>query len=141
MSTEENKKLFFHYQDALRSNNPDDLKAVLALDFVGHDLPPGLPPGPEGLILFRKKANQAFPDQRIEAMEDLIAVDDRVVARFSMTQTHRGEFMGIAPTGKQVTIELIEIDRIENGRIAERWAKLDWLNVLRQLDATHVPQG
>src|SRR5689334_12209801 len=106
MSTEENKELFFRYQDALRSNNPDDLKAVLAPDFVGHDLPPGLPPGPEGLILFRKKANQAFPDQKIEEMEDLIAVDDKVVARFTMTQTHKGEFMGLAATGKTVTIEL-----------------------------------
>jgi len=141
MSTEENKALFFRYQDALRSKNPEDLKTVLAPDFVGHDLPPGLPPGPEGLILFRKKANQAFPDQKIEMMEDLIAVDARVVARFSMTQTHQGEFMGIAPTGNPITIELIEIDRIENGRIAERWAKLDWLNVLRQLGATHIPQG
>ncbi len=140
MSTEENKALFFRYQDALRSNNPDELKAVLAPDFVGHDLPPGLPPGPEGLILFRKKANQAFPDQKME-VEDLMIVDDRVVARFTLTQTHQGEFMGIAATGKPVTLELIEIDRIENGKIAERWAKLDFLSLLRQLGATHIPQG
>ena len=53
MSPEENKALFFRYQDALRANNPDELRAVLAPDFVGHDLPPGLPQGPEGLILFR----------------------------------------------------------------------------------------
>jgi hypothetical protein len=44
MSTEENKALFLRYQDALLAKNPDDLKAVLAADFVGHDLPPGLPP-------------------------------------------------------------------------------------------------
>ena len=125
MSPEGNKALFFRYQDALRARNSDELRAVLAPDFVGHDLPPGLPPGPEGLILFRKRANQAFPDQKIVAMEELIAADDRVVARFTTTQTHQGEFMGIAATGKPFTIELIEIDRIENGRIAERWAKLD----------------
>ena len=117
-----------------------DLKAVLAPDFVGHDLPPGLPPGPESLILFRKKVNEVFPDQKI-VVEDLIAVDDRVVARLTMTQTHQAEFMGIPATGKPVVIELIEIDRIENGKIAERWAKLDWLNVLRQLGATQIPQG
>lgn len=90
MSPEENKALFFRYQDALRARNPDDLRAVLAPDFVGHDLPPGLPPGPEGLILFRTKANQAFPNQKIVAIEELLAVDDRVVARFIMTQTHQG---------------------------------------------------
>jgi steroid delta-isomerase-like uncharacterized protein len=140
MSTEENKALFFRYQDALRAQNPDELKAVLAPDFVGHDLPPGLPAGPEGLILFRKKANQAFPDQKME-VEDLMAFDDRVVARVTLTQTHQGEFMGIAATGKPVTLELIEIDRIENGRIAERWAKLDFLSLLKQLGVTHIPQG
>lgn len=58
-----------------------------------------------------------------------------------MTQTHQAEFMGIPATGKPVAIELIEIDRIENGKIAERWAKLDWLHVLRQLGATQIPQG
>jgi steroid delta-isomerase-like uncharacterized protein len=140
MSTEENKALFFRYQDALRAKNPDELKAVLAPDFVGHDLPQGLPGGPEGLILFRKKANQAFPNQQME-VEDLMAVDDRVVARITLSQTHQGEFMGIAATGKAVTLELIEIDRIEYGRIAERWAKLDFLSLLRQIGATHIPQG
>ena len=122
MSTEENKALFFRYQDALRSKNPDDLKAVLAPDFVGHDLPPGLPPGPEGLILFRMKVNEVFPDQKM-VVEDLMAVDDRVIARFTLTQTHQGEYMGIAATWKPVTLELIEIDRMANGKIAERWAR------------------
>ena len=140
MSTEENKALFLQYQDALRAKNPDDLMAVLAPDFVGHDLPPGLPPGPESIILFRTKVNETFPDQKM-VVEDLMAVDDRVIARLTLTQTHQGEYMGIPATGKPVAIELIEIDRIENGRIAERWAKLDWLNVLRQLGATQIPQG
>ena len=140
MSTEENKTLFLHYQDALRSKNPDDLKAVLAPDFVGHDLPPGLPPGPEGLILFRMKVNEVFADQKM-VVEDLMAVDDRVIARFTLTQTHQGEYMGIAATGKPVTLELIEIDRMANGKIAERWARLDFLSLLRQLGATQIPQG
>ena len=140
MSTDENKTLFFHYQDALRSKNPDDLKAVLAPDFVGHDLPSGLPPGPEGLILFRMKVNEVFPDQKM-VVEDLMAVDDRVIARFTLTQTHQGEYMGIAATGKPVTLELIEIDRMANGKIAERWARLDFLSLLRQLGATQIPQG
>jgi steroid delta-isomerase-like uncharacterized protein len=140
MSTEENKALFLRYQDALRAKNPDDLNAVLAPDFVGHDLPPGLPPGPEGLILYRTKVNQAFPDQQV-VVEDLLAVDDRVVARLTLTQTHQGEYMGIAGTGKPITIGLIEIDRIANGKIAERWAQLDFLSFLRQLGATHIPQG
>jgi predicted ester cyclase len=140
MSPEENKALFFRDLDALRAKNPDELKAVLAPDFVGHDLPPGLPPGPEGLILFRTKVNEAFPDQQM-VVEDLLAVDDRVIARLTLTQTHQGEYMGIVATGKPVTLELIEIDRIANGQIAERWAQVNFLHLLRQPGATHLPPG
>jgi predicted ester cyclase len=140
MSTEENKALLLRYQDALRAKNSHDLKAVLAPDFVGHDLPPGLPAGPAGLIFYRTKVNEAFPDQKI-VVEDLLTVDDRVVARLTITQTHQGEYMGIAGTVKSITIELIEIDRIENGKIAERWAKLDFLSFLRQLGVTQIPQS
>ena len=140
MSTEENKALFLRYQDALRAKNPDDLRAVLTADFIGHDLPPGFPPGPESLIRYRTKVNESFPDQKI-VVEDLLAVDDRVVARLTMTQTHQGEYMGIAGTGKSITVELIEIARIENGKVAERWAKLDFLSFLRQLGVTQIPQN
>ncbi len=57
LTTEENMVLFLRYQDTLRAKDPDDLKVVLAPDFVDHNLPPGLPPGPEGLILYRTKVN------------------------------------------------------------------------------------
>jgi predicted ester cyclase len=118
MSTEENKALFLRYQDALRAKNSEDLLDVLTPDFVGHDLPSGFPPGPESLISFRKKVNEAFPDQQM-IVEDLMVVEDKVIARLTLTQTHQSEYMGVAATGKPVTLELIEIDRIENGKIAE----------------------
>jgi predicted ester cyclase len=84
--------------------------------------------------------NEAFPDQKI-VVEDLIAVADRVVARLTLIQTQQEEYMGIAATGKSITVELIEIARIENGKIAERWAQLDFLSFLRQLGVTQIPQS
>jgi steroid delta-isomerase-like uncharacterized protein len=76
----------------------------------------------------------AFPDGRSQ-IEDLIAEGDRVVARWTDGGTQHGEWMGIAPTGKRVTITGIDIYRIEQGKIAEYWCSEDELGLLRQLGA------
>lgn len=133
MAVDENKSVYHRYIAALFGGDVDALDAVLSPDFVGHDLPPDLPRGPESLKRFRAMVNAAFPDQTCY-LEDLIAEDDRVVGRLMLIGTHRGEFMGIRPTGKQVTSHLIEIVRIEAGRIVERWVQRDRLGELQQLN-------
>jgi steroid delta-isomerase-like uncharacterized protein len=79
----------------------------------------------------------AFPDSH-HTIEDLIAEGDRVVTRFTWTGTHRGEFLGIAATGRPISIGGIWIHRLADGRIVEgrEWGHLDWLGVLQQLGAT-----
>jgi steroid delta-isomerase-like uncharacterized protein len=74
----------------------------------------------------------AFPDLRLR-VEDQLAEGDRVVTRWSFTGTHQGTFMGIAPTGKQVTVSGIVIDRIVSGKIVEEWVEWDSLRMMRQL--------
>ncbi|MGP3932098.1 ester cyclase [Nonomuraea sp. KM88] len=78
--------------------------------------------------------HRAFPDLHVE-VEDVIAEGDRVVTRNTVTGTHRGEYMGVAPTGKSVTYNEIIIARFADGRIAETWAVVDILSVMRQLGA------
>jgi steroid delta-isomerase-like uncharacterized protein len=80
------------------------------------------------------RLHRAYPDLHI-TIEDLIAEGDKVVSRNSVTGTHRGEYMGIAPTGKSVTYDEIFIFRFLNGRIAETWGVVDVLSQLRQLGA------
>jgi steroid delta-isomerase-like uncharacterized protein len=75
---------------------------------------------------------RAFPDLRI-AVEDLIAEEDKVVARHTVTGTHLGEYMGVPPTGRFVTYDEIFICRFVGGRIAETWGVVDVLSQLRQL--------
>lgn len=77
----------------------------------------------------------AYPDLRIE-VQDLIAEGDRVVARNTVTGTHRGEHMGIAPTGVAVTYDEIFIVRFDGGRIVQTWGVVDVAGQLRQLGAT-----
>jgi steroid delta-isomerase-like uncharacterized protein len=74
----------------------------------------------------------AFPDLRVE-INDLIAEGDKVVARNTVTGTHRGEFMGIPPTGRRVAYDEIFVVRFADGRIAETWGVVDLASLMRQL--------
>ena len=75
---------------------------------------------------------RAFPDLRV-TVEDVIAEGDKVVARNTVTGTHRGEYMGLQATGKSVTYNEIFIARFAGGRIAETWGVVDVLSQMRQL--------
>jgi predicted ester cyclase len=114
VSVSANKELYVRYQEALGTKDPAALDAaideVVAPDFVGHDLPPGLPPGTAGLKEIRRRVHAAFPDQRA-VVEDMIEEGDRVAGRLSVTMTHLGEFQGIAATAQRITIEFVDIVR------------------------------
>jgi steroid delta-isomerase-like uncharacterized protein len=79
----------------------------------------------------------AFPDFH-RSMEDIIAEGDKVVARYTATGTHQGEFMGIPATGKRVTFGWITIYRIAAGKVAEEWLLFDQLSLLRQIGAMRL---
>ena len=88
-----------------------------------------------GIRDFRRYARHvwlAFPDF-YNKIEELIGEADRVVARLTYTGTHRGELMGIAPTGRAVRYEGAAWFRIEGGRIAELWVAADRLALLEQI--------
>lgn len=78
--------------------------------------------------------HQGFPDLHITA-EDLIEEGDKLVARQTVTGTHKGEFMGLPPTGKPVTYNEVFILHFANGRVAELWGVVDSLSLMKQLGA------
>jgi hypothetical protein len=82
--------------------------------------------------------HRAFPDLHI-TVEDVIAEDDKVVGRNTVTGTHQGEYMGLAPTGRSVIYSEIFVFRFADGRIAETWGVVDVLSQLRQLGALPAP--
>jgi predicted ester cyclase len=75
---------------------------------------------------------QVFPDYTLEA-HDFIAEGDKVVLRATVHGVHRGELMGIAPTGRQIAIPLIIIYRLDGGRIVEHWMQADQAGMMQQL--------
>jgi predicted ester cyclase len=66
---------------------------------------------------------------------------DKVVTRVTFRGTHKGELMGIPPTGKTVTMSLIDIHRMEGGQIAERWGESDAMGMMQQLGVAPPPPG
>jgi predicted ester cyclase len=81
---------------------------------------------------------QGFPDV-ISTVEDLIAEGDKVVARWRSRATHQGEYMGIAPSGKEVQFSGISIYRIEGNKIVQSWTVEDELGLMRQIGAIPEP--
>jgi steroid delta-isomerase-like uncharacterized protein len=80
---------------------------------------------------------QAFPDLHL-AVDHMIAEGDKVVVRNTVTGTHRGEYMGLPPTGMPVAYDEIFIFRFANGRVAESWGVVDMLSQMKQLGVIAV---
>lgn len=98
---------------------------------------PQLPPGPEGVRMIATMFRSAFPDFHM-TIEDLIAEEDIVVARFTQGGTHQGTFMGGAPTGRSVQFTEIGILRVAGGQVVESWYETDMLGLYQQVGL--IPQ-
>jgi steroid delta-isomerase-like uncharacterized protein len=135
MSVEENKQLIRRfYDDIVNAGRLEAVDELVAEGFVEHENFPGLEGGREGLRQFVVMLHTAFPDIRID-VHDILADGDRIAVRSSMRGTHRGDFMGIAPTGKVVDVPMMDVIRIENGMAAEHWGVTDTAAMMQQLGA------
>jgi steroid delta-isomerase-like uncharacterized protein len=108
---------------------------ILADDFVDRSPFPGVSPDREGVKRFFGALRAAFPDLHAE-IHDQLAEGDLVATRKTFHGTHRGEFLGLAPTGQPVAFDVIDFVRMEkNGRIAEHWNVVDLMGLMQQLGA------
>jgi steroid delta-isomerase-like uncharacterized protein len=114
------------------------LEELLDPGFVDHDPLPGQSPDREGHKQILAAFRSAFPDLNVTT-EDMVAEGDKVVTRWTARGTHQGELLGIAPTGREVRIKGIDVLRIAEGRIVERWAEYNDLEVMQQLGAIPEP--
>jgi steroid delta-isomerase-like uncharacterized protein len=135
-----NKQIVEEFITALFTDG--DLTAVdryLDPDFINHDPPlPGAPDGPDGMRQAAELFRQAFPDWRSD-VQHMIAEDDLVAEHFIAHGTHRGSMMGETPTGHDVVLRGVNIFRIADGKIVERWGRLNDLGLLQQLGLAQRP--
>jgi steroid delta-isomerase-like uncharacterized protein len=138
--SEVNKALIQRFvEEAFNKGNVDVADEVYASTFIAHD--PTIPEGqgsPEQVKQFVNTYLSAFPDGHT-TVEDLISDGEKVAYRWTFRGTHQGELMGIPPTGKQVTITGITINRLSGGKVEEQWNNFDQLGMLQQLGAAPAP--
>jgi predicted ester cyclase len=82
----------------------------------------------------------AFPDNHF-TIEDMVAEGDKIVWRYSATGPHKGDFMGVSASGKQVTTSGIVISRVVNGKLQKDWECADELGLMQQLGVVQLPQA
>ncbi len=132
MSIEENKNIIRRYQEAYNNNELDTLDEVVAVNVLTPKIMPGIPSGLEGAKAVHQRSLLGMPDFHTR-IDDLVAEDDKVVARVTMTGTHTGDFWGFPATGNKVTFTGIYIARIENGKIVEHWGEEDGISLMQQI--------
>ena len=140
--SEENKAIVRRFIEEVWNNgNLDAIDELISEDHVNHDpAQAGSPGGREGMRAFVQMYRTAYPDTHIEVGE-MIAEGDLVAGPWTATGTHRGELMGIPPTGKSITVTGMGMDRVRNGQIVESWANYDSLGMLTQIGAIPAPEG
>ena len=139
MSTAEvtrNKESFRRFQAAVNTCDAQlisrTIDELVAADATIRSPLPGNATGAEKLKRVWTVLLAAFPDLRLD-VKDLIGEDDKVVARIVVTGTHRGEYMGVAPTGKSIVYDEIFIFRFADGRVTETWGVVDVFSQMKQL--------
>jgi steroid delta-isomerase-like uncharacterized protein len=139
MSTEQNKMLARRaFEEVWNQGDLNAIDGLYVANQVSHGLGMDVPAGTQGLRQFVSVYRTAYPDTHF-TIEDQIAEGDTVATRWTAIGTHRGDLMGIAPTGKRVTVTGITINRIDNGKIVETWNNFDALGQLQQLGVIPAP--
>ena len=132
--TNANKKIIQRlYKEILEDWNMPLADELVADQFTSHDWPKGSPSGPEAFRNYYSNViRSVLPDARYE-VDDMIAEGDKVVVRWRLLGTHKGNFLDISPTGRWVTLKGIAIYRLEDSKVTERWVVTDLHGLLQEL--------
>jgi steroid delta-isomerase-like uncharacterized protein len=136
-----NRQLAYRFYDQLwNKGNYAAAPELLHPDHFDHSLPPipGLQQGPDGVVQLMETFRAGFPDLEM-SVEMVIREGDFVGEVLTLRGTHTGTFAGIPPTGKPIEIRSVNICRIEDGLVRERWGASDDLGLLRQIGVLPSP--
>lgn len=139
MSQEMNAAALQKFAQAVNTGKYELFDEVVAKDCVDHDPGPGQVPGPDGYRALFTQMRAAFPDM-VTRPEIMVADEESIAFAYTFTGTHQGAVMGIAPTGKKVTMRGLQISKFKDGTMVERWGSSDQLGMLQQIGAKNLPQ-
>jgi predicted ester cyclase len=132
MSVDENKDIVRRFYEGYRAGNIDNIFELVDKAAIHHGL------SGRGFTseTWRQAENDlfaGFPDM-LSHIEFQVAEADRVATCWSLTGFHQGTFLGLQPTGRQVTLTVISIDRVSHGKIVEHWVEADLMGFMGQLN-------
>lgn len=134
MSNAKHEQLIIRYfEEAWNQGKLEVLDEIISANYLNHS--PGMPnlvPGPAGLKPIIAGIRKAFPDLKY-VIKNMVVTDSQVAVHTVMHGTHTGDFFGLAPTGKVIQVNQMQIERIAHNQIVEHWRVTDELGLMRQL--------
>ena len=121
-------------EEGFNQGNLDIVEQHVSPEYRNDQLPPDIPPGPDGLKAVIGMWRSSFSDVRF-ASDEQISEPGKVVERWTVRGTHDGEFFGIPPTGREITTTGVTIWYFRAGKIVSTWVSFDALGLMQQLEA------
>ncbi len=119
---------------AFSDKNPDLLDEAVTPDWEDIPPAPGQGPGPDGFKPMVRAFCEAFPDIKV-TIKEMIGASGHASVRAEITGTHQGEWFGIAPTGKMISVPVHDFYHLQDGKITHTWHLEDWFGMLHQVGA------
>jgi predicted ester cyclase len=127
------------YEEFINGGNEAVFDELVDANVIeNEELPPGLEPNREGVKQLFRMFRSAFPDIHFQ-VDEMIAADDKIIARITISGTNDGSFMNMPPTGNKISYKGIDIFRLVNGKVVEHWGIGDNAKMMEQLAV--VPEG
>jgi steroid delta-isomerase-like uncharacterized protein len=138
MLTEQNKAIVLQFYKAFDDRKMEQALELLAPGFIAHMAGMPNPLNGEEFKQFGMSFYLAF-SQGQHVFDEVVVAEDKVVTCGTFTATHLGEFQGLPATGKQISLSVMHIDRVEDGKIVEHWGQGDALGLMQQLGIVFLP--
>ena len=135
MTIDSNKRAMLRFTEFINTSSEQLAEELISPNAIFYV--PGRPEpmrGPAGYLAIIAMMRSGFPDIQW-TMEEMIAEDDRVAARFTMRGTHKGTFFGVVPTGNTIQVRAMNFYRLANGKLVEEYGQPDLLSLLQQIGA------
>ena len=141
MTAETNKAVMLRFVEFINTGSEKLAEELISPNAIFHV--PGRPEpmrGPAGYLAVIGMMRGGFPDIQW-TLEEMIAEDDMVAARFTMRGTHRGTFFGVPPTGKTIAVQAMNFYRLSGGQFVEERGQPDLLGLIQQIGAVPASGG
>jgi len=141
MTAETNKAVMRRFVEFINTGSEKLADELISPNAIFH-VPGRAEPmrGPAGYLAIIGMMRGGFPDIQW-TLEEMIAENDKVAARFTMRGTHRGIFFGVPPTGKTIAVQAMNFYRLSGGQFVEERGQPDLLGLLQQIGAVPTPGG